>query len=317
MHGSLRFLTADCVGALVPRRARGRVHSVFHRACNIEMHAGELVTLLASDLGDQPHGIRCASPCGSWNAELRPGQRAALDGGVLRVEAAGLAVDVSRASIWTGELFAAAIEAHRRAAARRQLRASLRGEARRYGFAPLLFAREDGRSALGRALGTRLARTLPAAARAERAGDAAALALALSNVVGLGCGLTPSGDDFIAGYLAALWSRAAREAHVAALLRALADGMRELAARTNAISRQLLLDAARGRFAQRLVEVVHALARGEDAAACVRRALESGHSSGADTLCGLWFGLSTAPLRWAHVRPPARRAETSVHFAAV
>ncbi len=305
------------MGALVPPRTSGRVHSVFRRACNIETHAGELVTLLAGDLGDQPHGIRCPSPGESWNARLRPGQRVALDGGVLRVEAAGLAVDLSRAGIWSGDLSAVGIEACRLATALGELQATLRGKAPEDGYAPLLFSRQDGHSPLVRALGSRLAQALPAAARAERARDAAALAQALSKLVGLGCGLTPSGDDFIVGYLAALWSRAAREAHLTALLRTLAEAVRELSRRTNAISRQLLVDAARGRFAQRLVEVVHALARGEDVAARVRRAVDSGHSSGADTLCGLSFGLSPAPIGAAHSNTPARRADMPARFAVV
>jgi hypothetical protein len=76
------------------------------------------------------------------------------------------------------------------------------------------------------------------------------------------------------------------------LLGALAMPVGQLSLHTNAISRQMLLDALQGHFAERLIEVMICVCDGGDVAGATMRALEVGHSSGADVLCGLLFGYS-------------------------
>jgi hypothetical protein len=280
------LLFADSVGARVPPRARAQVHSVFQRACNIETEAGELVTLVAPGSGNLPHGIRCAAPF----ARLRQGQAAKLEGATLRFPAAEIVVDFSRAIVWNGRI--AAVSTDLRVS---QVRRALRDHAPDQGVAPALYSCGRLHSTLERALAARLAQTLPLLARATERGDAGAAVSALSALVGLGAGLTPAGDDFIVGYLAALWSRSRREPGIAALLRALALPIGRLSLHTNAISRQMLLDALQGQFAERLTDVVRCICDGGDIAGASMRALEVGHSSGADALCGLLFGYSLIP----------------------
>ncbi len=298
-------LFADCVGGRVPLHARAQVHSVFLRACNIETHSGELVTLLAAGCGNLPHAVRCASPIGPLNARMRKGQAAILDGARLCIPAAELVMDLSRATVWNG-MVADAPPGLRGMASHgtlRELRETLRHQAPDQGVAPVLFSSGAPQSALERALVARMAQTLPILARATEASDPEAVASALSTLVGLGVGLTPAGDDFIVGYLAALWSRSRREPGIAALLNALSLPVRLLSLRTNAISRQMLLDALQGQFAERLIEVMICVCGGGDVAGATVRALEVGHSSGADVLCGLLFGysptLTARPIRSA------------------
>ncbi len=304
-------LFADSVGARVPPRARAQVHSVFLRAFNIETDSGELVTLLAPGSGNLPHGIRCASPIAPFRAWLRQGQSAILEDATLCISAAGFVVDLSRAAIWDGTV-AAALPGLRGAVpqgALRELCGTLRERAPDQGVAPALFSSASPRSTLERALVARMAQTLPRLARATETSDAGAVVSAISALVGLGTGLTPAGDDFIVGYLAALWSRAHHESGMAALLSALAVPVGQLSLGTNAISRQMLLDALQGHFAERLTEVVRCVCGGGDIAGATMRALEVGHSSGADALCGLLFGYSPTPT--------ARRiqaAATDIHF---
>jgi len=52
---------------------------------------------------------------------------------------------------------------------------------------------------LERALGARMAQTLPDSGPRDRTSDAGTVVSALSALVGLGAGLTPAGDDFIVG----------------------------------------------------------------------------------------------------------------------
>jgi uncharacterized protein DUF2877 len=296
VNGGGTFLFADCVGACVPPRARAQVHSVFPRACNIEADSGELVTLLVAGCGNLPHGVRCASPIEPLDARLRRGQAAILEGATLCIPAANFMLDLSGAAVWNGTL-AAALPGMRGMVSQGALREvceTLRQNGPEQGVAPALFWSLSPQSALERALVARMAKTLPILARATETGDTDAAVSALSALIGLGPGLTPAGDDFIVGYLAALWSRSRCEPGIAALLSALAAPLARLSQRTNVISRQMLLDALQGYFAERLIEVMCCAFRGGDVAGATMRALQVGHSSGADVLCGLLFGYSPA-----------------------
>ena len=287
---------ADSVGACVPPRARAQVHSVFLRACNIETESGELITLLAPGSDNVPHGIRCAPPLPPFSLRLRRGQVANLEVAMLCISTADFMLDLSRAAVWNGTVADASpgLRGAQAQAALRELRETLREHAPVQGVAPALFSSVSPRSTIERALVARMAKTLPILARATETGDAGAAVSAMRVLVGLGAGLTPAGDDFIVGYLAALWSRSRREPGIAALLNALAVPVGQLSLCTNAISRQMLLDALQGHFAERLIEVMHCVCAGGDVAGATMRALEVGHSSGADVLCGLLFGYSPA-----------------------
>lgn len=290
-------MRAERIGDRVPAHARGWVHSVFERVCNIETRTGELVTLLAEELGNVPHGIRLAGPVAPFESWLIPGQNAILDNLALCVPDAGITVDLSGAAVWRGAVAAVSMDlcsmdpgGAATAVALCELRATLYERAPEQGFAPLLAAPASARSSIERAFASRLSHTLPMLARATERRDVTAVAGAAARLVGLGPGLTPSGDDFIAGYLAALWSRAGFERGIDAMLQSLADSLAPLFLRTNAISRQMLSDAAQGRFAERLIDVTGAVAGAGDVVDATAHALASGHSSGADTLCGLLFG---------------------------
>ena len=318
-------MRADRIGDRVPAHARGRVHSVFQRACNIETRAGELVTLLAEALGNVPHGIRLAGPVAPFESWLIPGQNAILDNLALRVPDAGITVDLSGAAVWRGGVAAVSMDSCSTdsgdggiAVALRELRATLYERAPEQGFVPLLAGHASARSSVERAFAARLSHTLPMLARATERRDVSAIAGVAARLVGLGPGLTPSGDDFIAGFLAALWSRAGFENGIDAMLQPLADALAPLFLRTNSISRQMLSDAAQGRFAERLIDVTGAIAGAGDVVDATAQALASGHSSGADTLCGLLFGYAPDLLmQTAHLppdRPPRQPHSRAVRF---
>ena len=291
-------LRAEHIGSRVALRpARATVHSVFRQACNIETDDGSLVTLLASQAGNLPHGIRCVLPePEDFQALLEPGQRVAIGEGSLQVQEAGVTVDLSAASLWHCALPACVINAYSDASFRLllELRAILREQAPAGGLVPLLLRDEVPSSALDHALQRRLLRALPTLREASLVSDASLAAQALEQLVGLGPGLTPSGDDFIVGYLAALCTRRSTERGSRLLLTGLIAFVTGLAARTNLISRQFILDALAGEVSEHLAELVRALCLQDDARfrAFASRVAGIGHSSGADSLVGLLFGFS-------------------------
>jgi hypothetical protein len=113
------------------------------------------------------------------------------------------------------------------------------------------------------------------------------------SLLGLGPGLTPSGDDFVGALLFGrrlLDDAPAWEATAARLVK-------EARVRTHAISAALFADLAAGQAYAPLHRLATALARGCDAHAAASDLVAIGHSSGWEMLAGLLIGLAgPAPL---------------------
>jgi hypothetical protein len=130
-------------------------------------------------------------------------------------------------------------------------------------------------------------------ARALRTRDDTAIAAAAAALLGRGAGLTPAGDDVLAGALAALRvlgpslpaSVAGRVATTAdALAAAVIGPARE---RTTALSAQLLAHADRGAVALPVGDVLRAVAGRGALVASATRLARVGHTSGSDLLTGI------------------------------
>ena len=104
----------------------------------------------------------------------------------------------------------------------------------------------------------------------------------ISELVGLGIGLTPSGDDFLCGILAGFHIQGKKHSRKVALLR---EAIRENLSRTNEISRAFLTSALEGHFSQ----AVNELWNNPDEEKIAQMFQSIGHSSGMDTLCGIYF----------------------------
>ena len=112
---------------------------------------------------------------------------------------------------------------------------------------------------------------------------------ALADLVGLGVGLTPAGDDFLAGVLAL--RQLLSEGGGSELRAALAPCLH----RTTPAGRTLLWAALRGQFPAFLCRLLDQLTRPagttEPVAAAVRAAVRHGHSSGTDAVTGVVWEL--------------------------
>lgn len=114
-------------------------------------------------------------------------------------------------------------------------------------------------------------------------------------LVGLGTGLTPSGDDILTGYVAGLWCTVRRKPQRRAFLGAVANLVVRYSTRTNDIARTYLCLAARGQVSSRLVDLAAAICNGSDAErvwAATEAAMQVGHTSGMETVRGLLLGLA-------------------------
>jgi len=125
----------------------------------------------------------------------------------------------------------------------------------------------------------------PALEAVERWLAGNALGLEAAQLIGLGPGLTPSGDDYLGGVLVALrW--VGRGAHADSLWRWLEP---RLSARTSAISAAHLAAAAGGEVHEVLHDLLTDLAAWEtpDLLPSLSRLDALGHTSGWDTLAGI------------------------------
>ena len=132
-------------------------------------------------------------------------------------------------------------------------------------------------------------------------GDLAAFETAALRVLGLGPGLTPSGDDLLGGVFFVLthaprpdWVKALPDVH--ARLRA------ECATATNVISAALLSDLMDGHGYRVLHDFVAALdgGRRHDIACAATALLRLGASSGADLMAGVMLALTALPSSEPH-----------------
>ncbi|MFI6454364.1 DUF2877 domain-containing protein [Streptosporangium amethystogenes] len=119
--------------------------------------------------------------------------------------------------------------------------------------------------------------------------------VAAEQLVGLGPGLTPSGDDVLAGLLVALRhfggaTGADRAVWLADWLAAAVTF--DVRGRTTPISAALLHCAARGEASGEVLAVLRGLAGRQSLEPALHRLLQLGHTSGADLAWGLRIGLA-------------------------
>lgn len=298
--------------AILIRPGRPRIHAVFERAVNLLTADGDLLGVVGPRGGNGPATLVLAEPPpGSFEAlGVRPGGEARIERGRLRLSPL-LEVDPGGAAVWERP---PVIPGPPEAVARRAEAAARQALAERGddGLGPLLLPLPlgegwgEGRLPLpeaeGRSEGLSPLATpaLPAVAAllaAWETGDASGVAAATARLAGLGPGLTPSGDDLLAGLCVTTarldapdWRRLA-----AAVARA-ADG------RTTTVGLARIRYAAEGELDERSERAVAAILQGPDEAVepAVADLLAFGHSSGLDTLVGVLLGLDndSVAARW-------------------
>jgi len=277
----------------------GRVRSVHRAAVYVDVGPPNGLLIFAiDDVGGLPGGMLLGGLADLRATGIERGMALLPSAGGWAIPSASVAIDASTARIWSPALPAAArVTANRRSIeAARAIAADL---APAGGLGPLLTGGDrpaDPWLGVARAL---IGRQL----EALRAVDVASALGPTVDLVGLGTGLTPSGDDYLVGMLAGL-EATGHPAHrpIAAAIAASAAG------RTTAIGAAMLAHAARGAFTERLHDVLVALAIGrpDGLRTAMARAMAYGATSGSDTLVGLFGALDIATLRRAGARRAGR-----------
>ncbi|MDX9862303.1 MAG: DUF2877 domain-containing protein [Rhodospirillales bacterium] len=281
--------------ALLQAEMIGRVLAVFRRTFYVIDSAGGVVCIGDASLGAGPLNATCGILHNDWRAgPLSPGDPARMTGGVLSIGHRS-AFSLVEAETWkpafrpTYRGWAALRRGLRHLAERAAMEAPADGLGRM--ISPLA---AGDRRLLERGEGTPVAKAAAPGIGAlwhwlsRRLIDPAyraAAPSAVASLLGMGPGLTPSGDDFLGGVavtLRALGCRESADDLAACLIGPLPD-------RTGTISAAHLRQALVGDASAVTLEAVDAVLAGDPVriATAGRVAATIGHTSGWDTLCGV------------------------------
>jgi hypothetical protein len=153
-----------------------------------------------------------------------------------------------------------------------------------------LFRTESARTVISRRVGEAMRELIDHTRRYELTNTSAVEAL-----IGLGPGLTPSGDDLLVGYLAGLWCTVQDKNERNEFIAHLGETISRLSGNTNDISRTYLYHAVRGQVSRRLADLAEAISRGgehQPLLELAEAAMKIGHTSGMETVTGLLLGLA-------------------------
>lgn len=281
---------------------RGQISAVFERSAHLLTEDGVYLTLGKEDLPAHPYNILWSG----FPASLEPGQKLTVTAKGLFTEGSPLVCFMDFAE-FTPRTHTRPMACTMRC--RLALAATLEAVSSlppRGGFHAMLNrCDEGGEGQAGGQPASQLVEHLGRREWAQGARLAEALAhcdwdsfsLAGLELAGMGEGLTPAGDDFLAGALAALRFHGLSRRR-AVLPNQLGEGLAAHAGmRTTQFSAFLLSCSAAGQIAQPLSDWLNAVHRGdpEGAVGLVEAIAGLGHTSGLDTLSGMILALQNVP----------------------
>ena len=276
----------------------GSIHSVFHRALNIAID-GTMLALLSGDLPRMPNGVRLSSVMlEELLRGLGPGMEVWVGDGELLIPGCNFSLCLPEAPPWEPrpDIEGYSWQCETVAQHVHLLARYLVDRPQRGGLAALVGPLLLGQAVQEMPLVWMALPKMRLLARAAREQDMAGVEEATRGLAGLGPGLTPAGDDVLAGFAAVMAMLSARisadgtsRSHVAEVIAAVARP------RTTMLSGVLLEHAARGEVAEQLGEMLLTLALPVEESGAVLCAADKllafGETSGGDTLLGVLLGL--------------------------
>ena len=293
------YLPALTLGYAVPTgNFDAAVHSVFHSALNLRpTNEDRLLTLVISSEPDLPQGIRIDSPDGFSFEGFHIGESVTCKDGILRFEKTRLTIQLNDAPRWDSALSKLEVDTSKPAISSalsvvweilNQRQKHLNSDI----IADKLFSSNETAQAkpVSSKTGKAIRELFTATQNLEIDGISAAKAL-----IGLGSGLTPSGDDLLAGFIAGLWCTTQNESGRTQFISALGKSIIAHSTRTNDISRTYLYHAAHGHVSRRLLALVKTISNGgisKRLLETAESAMQTGSTSGMDAVTGLLIGIS-------------------------
>jgi hypothetical protein len=289
--------TAISIGYAVPTEGfDAAVHSAFHSALNLRLRGHDgLLTLLAANEGDLPQGIRLNTPKDFSFEDIQAGEEALCRDGILHFKSSSLAIQLSGARHWKCNLPALGFDPTKPAVSAAwdfvwhllNKRQKLSGSEIVAG--DLFHVNKPRQASVSDRVGEAM-RDLINSTRRYKLSDVTAV----NSLIGLGSGLTPSGDDLLVGYMAGLWCAIQQRSDRTQFISSLGKTIIQLSYKTNNISRTYLCHATQGQVSSHLANLAESICRGDDTRQLdkiAETAMSVGHTSGMDAVSGLLLGL--------------------------
>lgn len=295
-------LHAISIGSSVPRgNFNATIQSVFDSSLNLRPeHQDALLTILVSDHYDLPQGIRLTVknvPLSSLTVEMP----SACRNGILRFQDSPLSITLRGAHIWNGRL--SAVIDIQKPATERAWSITWKALNKQQKLKQTdLIGSDLFKANAGSVLTRKLSQPVQRLIAATEQLDSQAAADAVTEMIGLGPGVTPSGDDLLLGYLAGLWSTSAQEQQRLDFLSKFGQSLSALIKETNEISRTYLYYAIKREFSSSMLALVNAISDGEESKllSTAKEAMRVGHSSGLDSVTGLLIGMTAWDSTFRH-----------------
>jgi hypothetical protein len=257
---------------------KASVHSVFRRVVNIE-YDGELLALVTDRLGNDRNYLVVKLPANLsfFALGLERGMDVTVSANILKIEDV-LFVDCGNVMIWTGRCLT---DLHWKGD-------GLSG-ANVYAFQNALccWGAKSGLVKLIASHDHPLSGKIRLLSKVVYTNKKDDLDEVVSGLLGYGPGLTPSGDDFLLGFVAAASTGLDYHDLIDDLYGTINNNLKS----TNEISSFFLREAIAGCFHEYLQETLHAVTRGniEDVTAAVRTLINLGATSGTDIAVGIYL----------------------------
>jgi hypothetical protein len=295
-----RSINAISVGSyalkILKEGAVGEVHSTFERTFNV-LISGELVGIVRRDVPNGPFNIITdVEPNDSMQSLVDKGERIRVNGDLLTF-GKEFTISLNGAKIWRpthGVKKPIDIRLVKRNLSLVKELASRRNE----GFGQLVLHVENIISGVPfndrqlnqvSRLGLPNIKSLVSAVKPE---DLELVRQSAKNLVGLGPGLSPSGDDLLAGFMAGLrWTFNSFNGDVHSVDE-INRTIAHVAEGTTMLSKQLLIRAADGEVNEAVEVLLEAILAGqiEDVKTATEKVLVIGETSGVDSIVGILLG---------------------------
>jgi hypothetical protein len=261
---------------------RGRVHSVFERIVNMQSEGAELFTIARCGIDNAPNTL-VANATRPWSALVGIGERVLSSTHVFQL-GRHVQIRFDAAAAWN-----ALRTRYPANDARLRHNITLAREVWSSANACNAHGSMDRASSIAATAPALLETRWTALRDAIDRHDCDAMRTRARALIGLGPGLTPSGDDFLVGLFAVLHIDASPCAHLRDVCAEIIEAVDE---RTNAISAAALKAAAQGRVRESIDALLTELMTGDDhrVLASLRRVLAIGSTSGADIVAGILAG---------------------------
>lgn len=269
--------STSSLDANLPLRFEGKVQSVFSKVFNIRTEEDELISIVAAEKLNGPNRILIELPEDKdfVSFEIKEGMRIEGNEQEVRVDGGRLSISLEGAERWSPEV-------------------------KREGSTPTSRIK-DNLSSLKRSLlierkGDRISPALRARIhkliKSLEKKNLSKVSENIKRFIGFGEGLTPSGDDFLVGLVASL--HFLNDPDLKSFLQRIKEIINSEKDRTTFLSGKFLKYACQGRFPETVLNLIEAFFSGdrEEVEEAARKCLESGATSGKDTVLGVLCGLS-------------------------